>query len=47
MRILIDNSHLNIESELAESNAVKLTLVRHENLKALNDIKDIELKIKD
>lgn len=46
MRTLIDNSHVNIECELAESNAVKLTVIRYENIKVLNQIKEHENKIK-
>lgn len=46
MRHLFNNSQIGIQHHLAESNAVKLSQLRYENVRVLNQVKEYEKTIK-
>jgi hypothetical protein len=46
LRGLLDQSHLNLDQDLAQSQAVQLSQIRYENVRLLNDVKSYENLIK-
>lgn len=43
---MLDQSHLNLDQDLAQSQAVQLSQIRYENVRLLNDVKSYENLIK-